>query len=79
MSSYINKFIFIYVADITEEEIFNMCFGGGLHNQNVNTRRRGRWQYRENHSQNREVWVYVLNACAIESEMESQFISECFV
>jgi len=43
-----------FEADITEEEIFNMCFGGGLHNQNVNTRRRGRWQHRENHSQNRE-------------------------
>lgn len=43
-----------FEADITAEELFNMFFGGGLHNQNVYTRRGGRWQRTENHSQNRE-------------------------
>ena len=79
MSSYTDKFIFIFVADITAEELFNMFFGGGLHNQNVYTRRGGRWQRTENHSQNREVWFCFLNACAIEIEMKSQLIYECFV
>jgi hypothetical protein len=32
-----------------------MFFGGGFHNQNVYTRRGGRWQRAENHTQNREV------------------------
>jgi len=78
VSRYIDKFIFIFVADITAEELFNMSFGGGLHNQNVYTRRGSRWQRAENHSQNREVWVCLLNACAIEIEMDSQLICECF-
>lgn len=43
-----------FEADITAEELFNMFFGGGLRNQNVYTRRGGRWQRTENHSQNRE-------------------------
>jgi hypothetical protein len=57
------------VADITAEEHSNMNSGGGLHYQNGT----------ENRSQNREVWVCFLNACAIEIEMESQLICECFV
>ena len=56
-----------------------MYFGGGLRNENVRTRRRGQWQHTENHSQNGEVWIWFLNACAIEIEMESQLICECFV
>ncbi|XP_023712623.1 dnaJ homolog subfamily B member 12 isoform X2 [Cryptotermes secundus] len=43
-----------FEADITAEELFNMFFGGGFHNQNVYTRRGGRWQRAENHTQNRE-------------------------
>jgi len=79
VSSCIDKFISIFVADISAEELFNMYFGGGLHNENVRTRRRGQWQHTENHSQNGEVWIWFLNACAIEIEMESQLICECFV
>ena len=48
-------------ADITAEELFNMFFGGGFPNQNVYTRRGGRWQRTETHTQNREVpTFYVL-------------------
>ncbi|XP_021922202.1 dnaJ homolog subfamily B member 12 isoform X2 [Zootermopsis nevadensis] len=43
-----------FEADITAEELFSMFFGGGFHNQNVYTRRGGRWQRAENHAQNRE-------------------------
>lgn len=79
MSSYIQNFIFIFTADITAEELFNMFFGGGLHNQNVYTRRGGQWQRAESHSHSREVWVCSLNACASETGMGSQLIYECFV
>jgi DnaJ family protein B protein 12 len=61
------NFIFVLLADITAEELFNMFFGGGFHNQNVYTRRGGRWQRAENHAQNREVCS--LNACTSEIEM----------
>ncbi|PSN48438.1 DnaJ subfamily B member 12 [Blattella germanica] len=44
-----------FEADITAEELFNMFFGGGFPNQNVYTRRGGRWQRTENHSQSREL------------------------
>lgn len=43
-----------FEADITAEELFNMFFGGGFPNQNVYTRRGGRWQRTESHTQNRE-------------------------
>lgn len=43
-----------FEADITAEELFNMFFGGGFPNQNVYTRRGGRWQRAETHTQNRE-------------------------
>ena len=43
-----------FEAVITAEELFNMFFGGGLRKQKVYTRRGGRWQRAENHSQNRE-------------------------
>lgn len=69
--SHTHIFIFILTADITAEELFNMFFGGGFHNQNVYTRRGGRWQRAENHSQNREVCF--LNACASKTEMGVQF------
>jgi hypothetical protein len=72
-------FFFIYVADTTAEEPFNVFPGGGLYDQNNNTRRRQEQQHKENFSQNGEVWVCFLNACAIESEMGSQLICECFV
>ena len=78
MSSYIHNFIFIFVADITAEEHFNMYSGGGLHYQN-GYERRGQQNHMENCSQNSKVWVCFLNACAIEIEMESQLICECFV
>jgi hypothetical protein len=61
---------FILTADVTAEELFNMFFGGGFHNQNVYTRRGGRWQRTENHSQNREVCL--LSASASSTEMGSQ-------
>ena len=52
-----SQILFSVSADITAEELFNMFFGGGYTNQNVYTRRGGRWQRTETHTQNREVSI----------------------
>jgi len=78
VSSYIHNFIFIFVAEITAEQHFNVYSGGGLHNRN-GYKTRDQKKRTKNYSPKKEVSVCFLNACAIENYMESQLICECFV